>query len=535
MAKIDPESLIIAQLDEELNPGTTHSARIEISTRMGVAFSVSAEMDGLLTLIKSQKYLKSINVIRGISEPASLSFSLTAIEQDDFIMKLVPPLDGIFTTGQVTWKTILRTGSVCKVYINDEFKGIFLTNDVFKVQDERSITWYVECYGIQEFLRRQSLFYHLGNEAGAYSISFVLANVKTSDILLSPQKAITTIVEDFLFKTLQDGSFRFSNTSTIEDFLSVFPPPIGGISPISYYGFNKMLLQGLAPTQDYNIWEMLQRYQSPPFHELWVTNGGKIITLGSGIISYLPRDTEYLIFRPTPYDDSVLESVPEVPNLNVIPVGGEFKLPLHTVDESLLSTGNVITDYHIKEMNIGRNDNNAYSFYSIRLSGMGMDSNTSSKILPPYVDLDAMRYLGKRVFEAELAGLELTDKVGSADPLRASAIILAKQLQYKAYTWFKMNSEFNKGTFKTIWLKNLSEGEHIWYEGKENPEETGHYYINRYNLTFDVEALTVEYVLDVTRGTPKSGFPFRSKPFPQDALSVLQAGAAAIQSRLPGG
>jgi len=506
---------LLSYLDEYLNPGHVHFGYIEITTRSGVSFEVSAEIDTLFDVIKTEKYLKNFHLTRGINEGASLDFTLSDIKPDDWLSALIPILEGLITTSKVTWKTILRPGSLCKLYLNDEFKGSFLVRGVTVSGDPSAKEFHVQCYGLQEFIQRQNLFMHFGTELGAYSLAFAMKDVQLQSATATPQGAIKIILEKFLFETLQSGNFRFSNTDEIEDQLVIGDPPFGGMSLLSYYGLNQVLIQNFQPTADYNIWENIMKYQSPPFHEIWVTNGGKVVSMGGGMVSSLPSDVECLIFRPTPYDDVVLSGAPAVPLLNNIPVGGELPLILHTVDENLQLTGNYIRDYQVKSINLGFDDNNSYSMYAVKLSGAGMDSNSSSKLFPPFVDLDAMRYLGKKVFEAEIMGMDMTDTLGSADPKRFTALQIAKTLQKKAYDWFKFNSEFLKGTITTRWMEDVSEGQWLWWETEAYPDFHGYYYINSYSLDFDIEANKVDYTLNVTRGTPKEGFGQRVRPVPQ--------------------
>ncbi len=480
---------------------------------MGISFDIKAEVNEELSIIPTEKYLKKLTIHRGVNEPATLNFVLSSLKADDLIAKLAPKLEGIVNpSGEVTWKTILRTGSHCRVYINEEFKGIFLVRSVKKRTTPLGFFWNVNCYGIQHFLERQNLFFHLGSE-GTQSGEFSLLNAFLSDIdasklASSPQDAIKIIIEDFLFKTLQDGLFRFSNNKTIEDYIDF------AFSSFSYYDLNLVLMQNIAPMQDFNIWDAITKFKSPPFHEIWVTNGGRTISLASGDFKILSDDMEYVVYRPTPFDDLALTGSPKPNPTQAFTPGGESPLDLHFVDSSLLVCGNAILDFHVKDSDLEVNDDNGYSYYNLVLSGLGMDSNLPNQIFPPIIDLEALRFLGKRVFNAYFEGIDLANVVKGADPLYYSALTVGKSLQLKMYHWFKYNTEFHKGTITTRWIESLAEGEHLWYQAEKSPEEAGYYYINAYDLVFDVEESFVEYILHVSRGTPFNGFPLRALPAP---------------------
>lgn len=525
MAVLPPPSLLTAKLDSRLAQNQIHEATIEISTRGGVAFDVKAVINEFLEVIPTTKYLKAIRISRGVNTPASMTFSLAPLESDDIIARLAQGLEGNVTPFAPTWRQILRPGSICKPYINGEFKGIFLVREVKKVTTPTSRYHQVTCYGIQEFLQRQSLFFHAGNEKiGAYSLLAIMPDIDTQDLFRDPATAIETVIKKFLFDTLQGGQFRFANTHSIDSYVNAKKYPLGGLSRISYYGFNSILLQSIKSVNDFSIWDELTKFQLNPFHEFFVTHGGlnlplgsRRISLGSGQTAILPEDIEYVIFRPTPYDDPTVEGSPfPIPVKALPPPGSVAPLPFHTVQESMTWTGNAITDFHVKSNNLYINDNNGYSMFGVTLGGQGMDANLSGRNFPPLVDLEAMRFLGKRVLDVSLQslngqGIEIGERTLSFETL-------AKSLQLKLYHWFKNNTEYIKGTILTRWISNLAEGEHLWYETDLDNENYGYYYINSYDLTFDVAAKKVEYLLNVTRGTPQLGFTSRSPliPYPTE-------------------
>ena len=152
--------------------------------------------------------------------------------------------------------------------------------------------------------------------------------------------------------------------------------------------------------------------------------------------------------------------------------------------------------------------------YHLVLSGLGMEANTSSFLFPPLVDLEAMRYLGKRVMNMNYEGLDLSDMVKGSDARYVTVMQSGKSLQTKGYNWFKYNAEFHKGTITTRFIKGLSEGEHLYWPSEKCPEEAGYYYINSYDLIFSVTDRNVEYTLHVTRGTPFKGFHPRISAIP---------------------
>lgn len=492
-------------------PTRRHTAKLSIVTRKGAKIELNAEI-----LSQNQgvsKYIKTITLRRGINTPSGLTFILASIMPDDKNLDKAIKTERDPRGKRPTWKTIIKPGSKIEIEVNGEFKGVFIASIITKTTMPNGKVYTVQAIGMQEFLRRQSTFFDIGNEkAEVFNIFKAITKFDVKAASASPQGAIRVIMETFLFKALDTGGYVFSDGTSINDKLGL------ALSSQSYLGNSATLMQNFNPIGDYNIWDNIMKYQSPPFHEIWVTNGGRIISLNGDEFFEMKPGREYLVFRPTPYDDPVLTREPLPTSIKkIVRVGDEQDIQIHGVTDNFIHQ---ITAFHVKSSNMANSDTNAFSFFALVLSGLGMDSNMSALLFPPLVDKFQFRYLGKKVFYAALDALDLSDVV-KEDKKHSDLLSLGKSMQLKAYHWFKRNSDFNTGRLKTIWLENIAEGEHLDLDyDSVDSEETGRYYINQYTLTFDVEARNVEYDLEVTRGMPVAGF--FSEPVKEDPKKFLK-------------
>ncbi len=471
----------------------SHTATIKIYTRDNVRIQLDAEIN----LDKGiSRYIKRFELGRGINSASSFTMELASILPED--KKLKSAVLSTSNEAAITWKTILKVGTKIEVTVNKEFKGIYFVSGVKKTSSHNKRSYIVSCIGMLEWILRQQLFFDFGNEQTEnFQIFNERLRVDFNKGSNSIQGAIQVIIEQYLFNALQSGDFTFIDGKSINDSLGF------AFSRDSYLGRNLIFMQTISPVTDYNIWENIMKYQSPPFHEIWITNGGRSISLSDDEDLKLKEGKEYIVFRPVPYDDEVLFKQPVPSSINAIMVGDETLLRLHHVQNNFRHK---ITDFHVKDTDLENNDADAYSFYSVLLSGYGLDANSSDKMFPPLVDKVAFNFLGKKVFSARLDSIDMADKI-KEDQVIDGFVKLAKSLQLKTYHWFKNNSEFNKGNMRTIWLDGIAEGEHLEYESRDKePDESGIYYINRYNLSYNIENATVEYNLSVTRGMPSDGF-----------------------------
>ena len=422
----------------------------------------------------------------------------------------------------VTWRQILETGNVIKIRVNTEFRGSFLVSSIRRTVNDRVTGYHVSCIGMQQWLMRQSIFFDVGGEAHYLKKtkkkeSPFLKKFKeyvTPDALketINPTDAIKYIINKLLkgFMDSVYGKYAFTDGSTINDMIYL------AVSPVSYYGVDVSVLMqitGIFSGSDYSIWDAIYRYRSAPFHEVWVTTGGRFIQLfdkddnaDSRLYGYyrLHDEKEYIVFRPTPYDHpAIIDSEIDDIEGKVIALDTIRDLSLNSVKATF--SGATIARESIINSDLYSSDENLYSVYKVTASGPKITSGVADVVWPPILDKQALRQVGKRVFMSVLEGLDMSSAIKKKAGAKVSTLIkYFRVLQAKAYNWFKYNGRFTKGSLHIQWIPQIYEGEHIRLAPGYG-DEYGLYYLNTYTLQMTHNSLT--YTLDVTRGFPEEGF-----------------------------
>lgn len=490
---------------------------------------------------RSKQYITDFSVRRNISSGGSLTFTIRDLSRSD---SLYLYMKNLFIMGErqlfqdgvdVTWKQILETGNVVKLTINGEYRGTFMISSISRVTNERVTGYSVSCIGLQEWLSRQSVHWDVGAEAlylkkNKLKESQYLKNwskyVPSSDLpeTTSPAGGIKFIINKMLNGFIDSvyGSYRFNDGKTIQDMIGL------ALSPVSYFGMNTQIIQrmGSVMTESgFSIWDAIIKFQAPPFHEIWVTTGQRLISLydmkfqsggvagkaiGSSVggRANLENDKEYIIFRPTPYDHPFINDaqVDQIPGKNGQPRVITTKMlndySLHTVEATMANFG--IGPDQIITQRLHNSDDNLYSTYKVQSFLMRLSGGTADTLFPPIVDLEAMRQVGRRVYTASLEGKDVSKDIKKISPeSHTTTVEYFRILQAKAYNWFKYNGRFNKGQIVIAWMPGIYEGMHVPVTSLY-PDEDGVYYINGYELTVTHNDMT--YNLDVTRGFPFTGF-----------------------------
>lgn len=495
---------------------------------------------------RDKAYIQDFMIRRGVDMPSTFTFTARDISPaDDMFLKLKKLArkgsanlfgeDQLYVDGKydITWKQVLEVGNVVKITVNDEFRGVFFVSSMRRVTNDRMSGYTVSCIGIQTWLSRQSIHFDIGGEAlyarknkGAKSkfLEKFKDYVSPDQIkdAITPKRAITFLINKLLNGLISStyGQYSFNDGSTIQDMIGL------ALSDVSYYGSNLAIFQvySILSGVDYTIWDAINQYRSAPFHEIWVTVGGRYIELydyqGSNpkyrlnARVYLPAGKEYIIFRPTPYDHPSINDteISDVINPNkVITIGTLKDISLHTVEATF--SGAIIGSDQIIESDLFNSDDNLYSVYKVNASGMRMVGGAADVVWAPVVDNQAMRQVGKRVFTATMEGLDVGEAIKSKNSKAFTNLIdYFRILQAKAYNWFKYNAKFNKGSIRIQWLPNMHEGKHFKLE-PAYADEVGIYYLNSYAMHMNHKELT--YDLEVTRGFPDAGFPKNSTDYVQ--------------------
>jgi len=260
-----------------------------------------------------------------------------------------------------------------------------------------------------------------------------------------------------------------------------------------------IIFSGIQSTADIGIWQQIMKYQSAPYHELWVTTGGREISMSDEEGSVMLSDKkEHIIFRPTPFDDKDALATAQIPEpMDAILAGGEKIIELHSVENNIK---HIIGDEDIISLEVNSSDDFAFSYYTMSFSGYGsMDSSSTGILVNPIVDKRQLRLIGKRVFTSYIDSVDMSDAIvgtGKYDSL----IEAWRNLQFKSYVWFRNNSDFNKGRVTIPWLPGIYEGEHVTLAMQKNKEDSGTYYITEYRMDINAEQGSVEYDLQLQRG-----------------------------------
>lgn len=502
--------------------------RLEIFFRHGNQI----EIDEAINAESGKKqYITDFFCGRGIDVASSLTFTIRNLSKHDTLFK---KLKGMYSEKQflnsgkvLTWKQILESGNAVKLTVNSEFRGVYFVSTIRRSLNDRTTGYTVSCIGMQTWLSRQSIYFDLGGEIlymrkNKGSKSKFFENFKDAvkpealKDATTPKKAIEFIVNNLLkgFLNTQYAKFIFTDGSTVDSMIGL------AMSDVSYYEkyLNIWSVLGAMGGTDYSIWDAIMQYRSAPFHEIWVTTGGRSIALfdsklkgGKGSLAgtaELKGNIEYIIFRPTPYDH------PKIVDTEISDIGYKDQPPktittgmildtsLHSVDESF--SGIILGAEHIISSDLFNSDENLYSVYKVSANGPKISSGVSDIIWPPVVDNNALRMVGKRVFSAVMDGLDTSSAIKKKDNTLVKDLIqYFRVLQAKAYNWFKYNARFNKGSIRIQWLPGIYEGTHLKIVSPYQDED-GIYYLNSYKMAMSNRELT--YELEVTRGFPEQGF-----------------------------
>lgn len=486
-----------------------------------------------------QRYITDFTVRRGVDSPASLNFTVRDLGRNDSLYRDLRDIaikqagseqaaeKQLFVdeSSDVTWKQILESGNVVKLRVNNEYRGTFFVSSMRRSVNNRTTGYSVSCIGVQTWLMRQSLYFDVGGEAhylkkhkkkkSKYLAAFE-KYVTPDDIKASvrPDDAIKYIVNKLLkgFVTTVYGDYTFTDGSSVNDMFYL------AVSPALYYTTDLGVIMQVATFfsgSDFSIWDAIYRYRSAPFHEIWVTTGGRNLMLFNASKSLdkgaddvkglykLHDEKEYIVFRPTPYDHPAIvnEEIADIEG-ETISIGTIRDVSLHSVAATF--TGITIGKDAIIDSDLYQSDDNLYSVYKVSAGGAKITSGAADVLWPPITDHFALRQVGKRVFTSVMEGLDTGPAIKKkAGKKLADIIRYFRILQAKAWNWFKWNGRFNKGSITIQWLPEIYEGIHVRLR-PGYPDENGIYYLNSYSLRMSDRSLT--YTLEVTRGFPDDGF-----------------------------
>lgn len=502
--------------------------RLEIFFRHGATIQID---EAINAESGKKQYITDFICGRGVDVPSYLNFTIRELSRSDKLFKNLMGLDSedqFFSSGKdFTWKQILESGNVVKLTVNGEFRGAYIVSSIRRNTNERTTGYTVQCIGMQTWLMRQEIYFDIGGELlylrknkGAKSKFFenfkeAVTPEKLKDAT-TPKKAIDFIINKLLkgFLNTQYADYIFTDGSKIDSMIGL------ALSDVSYYEkyLNIWSVLGAMGGSSYSIWDSIMQYRSAPFHEIWVTTGGRWIALYDAKLkgdkgslagsAYLDEGKEYIVFRPTPYDH------PRIVDASISDIGFKDQPPreittgvildtsLHSVDESF--SGIILGSEHIIDSDIFNSDDNLYSVYKVSANGPKIASGSADIIWPPVVDTHALRKVGKRVFPATMDGLDVSDIIKKKNGGAVKDLIqYFRILQAKAYNWFKYNDKFNKGSLRIQWLPGVYEGTHFKLSSSY-ADEDGIYYLNSYKMAMQARELT--YTLEVTRGFPEDGY-----------------------------
>jgi len=338
---------------------------------------------------------------------------------------------------------------------------------------------------------------------GALSSFGMIGNEKSGEII---EKVINNWLVDVVNKTIKIGDqtispFQFSDNDKIQDkFIAMLSNKStfvtaetsttingpGAISTNSYadeYPINFAMIMIQASLSNF-----LENVTAKPFNEFFVETGDTDIILNTDTKIQLKKDKSYVVFRPSPFDDS-----------NFTTEGPASKLQM----DNLLNFE--IDDTIIKQKLLNINKNKKTGVYYVSPSNETLGFVQGKFYTSGNYDESCIRRYGYDTMNVKLGGYEVATESSSGN-----IESLVSDFQKKLRSWYERSDEFLTGTFTIKGNENLRIGNKLSYvkteEGNiEDDYEEGYYYIT--GVTHDwMFGRNYQTIINVDRGISKKIF-----------------------------
>lgn len=235
------------------------------------------------------------------------------------------------------------------------------------------------------------------------------------------------------------------------------------------------------------LYNFLQNVTAEPFNEFFVDTGDRYIDTNIEERKYLKKDSVYVIFRPTPFDDG---------NFDIEGVDSKLKM------ENLITYS--IDDSIIRQKQLNQNKNQRYGVYYVSPSNETLGFVQGKFYTPGEYDEEAIRRYGYSTLNVKLGGYEVSQhENGQIESL-------VSNFQKKLKSWFQKSDRFLNGAFIIKGNENVRIGSKLLYERDEfgnieDDYEEGYYYIIgvNHNWMYNKEYNTT---INVIRGISKRIF-----------------------------
>jgi hypothetical protein len=231
----------------------------------------------------------------------------------------------------------------------------------------------------------------------------------------------------------------------------------------------------------------MQNFVSSPFNEFFVDTGDSFVNLNKDINGVMKRNKVYVIYRPTPFDDSNFEI--KGPDSKL----GMSNLFTYEIDDSIIQQ---------KQININRDTKFGAFYCSPQNNLIGFSADKA--YAPATYDEVSIRRYGYSIMNVKLGGFETSQKDSGAIES------LVTSFQEKLKSWFERSDEFLNGSFVIKGNENIRIGNKLNYVRDEfgnieDDYEEGYYYIN--GVTDDwAYGRNYFSILEVERGISKKIF-----------------------------
>jgi len=246
-------------------------------------------------MVRSKKdvtsYVRSFSFTRSIKSPAGQA-TFTVLPQ----MEAISVLDA------------LNTMDVIRVY---EFNILKYQGYIYKIAYSAFMTEtapqrsaIITTYSMGNLLATGKLGLNMGavtkNDLALADGSYALFKAINDDVTAGAKftKLITTVIDNWLQLLSTLG------VNTYKKYIETYFDLVTGLSASNEPVFPKSYDLYSGSEESLSLWDILQQLIEVPLNEVWFDTGGRTVSI-NGSKKELPEDKEYLIFRQTPFNDSV--------------------------------------------------------------------------------------------------------------------------------------------------------------------------------------------------------------------------------------